>query len=253
MLKIGAPPYINTLPLVRYLTQTVVFGAPRELEEKMGAGELDVALLPIFSFFKNPSWQAAYEAGVIQSCGPVESVALFYRENLRHPSGIKSIKYSEESVTSIALFKVIYSVFWKRDLIHLDPRSTPARWQFGGIHDSLLYIGDKALFFNEPGYKRLDLGEEWTKQTGLPFVYAAWISRKPLSREMLGVLIAAKNEGLAKREEIVRSLHDLPLDRTRCYLTKSIQYDITLKSLEGMEKFQDLSFEIGLLKEKRKL
>ncbi|MBI2340478.1 MAG: hypothetical protein HYU99_08980 [Deltaproteobacteria bacterium] len=245
MLKIGAPPYINTLPLVRYLAQTVVFGAPRELEEKMGAGELDVALLPIFSFFKNPSWQVAYEAGVIQSCGPVESVALFYRKNLDHPSKIKSIKYSEESVTSVSLFKVIYSVFWKHDLSILEARNPQP--------DAQLHIGDKAIFFNEPGYKRLDLGEEWTKQTGLPFIYAAWVSRKPLSQEMLGALIAAKKEGLARREEIVRGLHDLPLDRMRFYLTKSIQYDFTLKSLEGIEKFKDLCFEMGLLKGKRKL
>ena len=244
-MKIGVVPYLNALPLYRYLSYPVVMETPAELDRKMSEGKLDAALLPIFGFLKNPSYRPLYEAGVIQSCGPVESVALFYRENLRHPSAIKTIKYSEESVTSVSLFKVIYSVFWKHDLSMLETQNPKP--------DAYLHIGDKALFFNQPGYKCLDLGDEWTKQTGLPFVYAAWVSRKPLPREMIDCLISAKKEGLAKREEIIQHLHDLPIDRMRTYLTKSIQYDITLKSLDGIEKFRDYCFQIGLLKEKRKL
>src|SRR3990167_3959329 len=245
MLKIGVVPYINALPLYRYLPCPVVMGTPVELDRKMSDGDLDVALLPIFSFFKNPAWRPVYEAGVIQSYGQVESVGLFYRENIPDYRKIKSIKYSEESITSISLFKVIYSLFWKGGLSLLETRNPKP--------DAYLHIGDKALFFNEPGYKNLDLGDEWTKETGLPFVYSAWVSRKEVSRDLLNTLITAKKEGLTKREEIIRSLHDLPLDRMRHYLTKSIQYDITLKSLEGIKKFQDLCFEIGLLKEKRGL
>ena len=243
--RIGVVPYLNALPLCRYLPVKVRFETPRELHRLMVAGELDVALLPVFSFFQNPDFLPLYEAGAIGSDGPVESVALFYSEKLEKPTFIRSINYSEESMTSISLFKVIYSQFWRMDLNRLNEKKEEA--------DARLLIGDKALFFNEPGFKCVDLGEEWKKQTSLPFVYAIWVSREALPAETIKMLVQAKKEGLSRIDEIVEETRDLPKGHLHTYLTKSIQYEINIKSLEGLKKFQDHCFNIGLLEGKRKL
>src|SRR4029434_1671567 len=46
-------------------------------------------------------------------------------------------------------------------------------------HDAGLLIGDPAFDADHAalGLQKIDLGEEWTAMTGLPFVYAAWTGR----------------------------------------------------------------------------
>lgn len=245
ILRIGVVPYLNALPLYRYLPYPVSYGTPAELSRQMLAGELDIALLPTFTFLKEPTFYPLYEGGVIQSHGAVESVALFYKKNLRDPLFIRSINLSSESITSIALFKVIYSKFWKQDFNRLI--------ESDDVADGHLMIGDRALFYKNPDFKKLDLGEEWTKHTSLPFVYALWVSREKPPEEVLSAFSQAKKEGIVHREEIIKGINDYPQDRIRDYLTKSIQYEITLPALEGLKKFQDYCLEWGLLKERRQL
>ncbi len=47
------------------------------------------------------------------------------------------------------------------------------------ICDATLVIGDNALFADHKalGVRKIDLGEEWSAMTGLPFVYAFWAGR----------------------------------------------------------------------------
>ncbi len=42
--------------------------------------------------------------------------------------------------------------------------------------DAALIIGDVALFLDDAAadVQKIDLGEVWTRSTGLPFVYAVW-------------------------------------------------------------------------------
>ena len=47
------------------------------------------------------------------------------------------------------------------------------------VADAALLIGDPALEADPAalGLQKIDLGDEWTAMTGLPFVYAAWTGR----------------------------------------------------------------------------
>lgn len=246
-MKIGVVPYINALPLCKYLNLPVTFATPVELQELVQTGKLDCALLPSFSYLQNPSYIGYGEAGVIQSGGPVESVKIFTRRHLSHPLQIKSINYSEDSVTSISLFKVIYTKCWGNHLHDLKLASKENA-------DAILKIGDAALFFQEKkSYQDVDLGEVWTDWTGLPFVYALWVAPKKLPIEILDSLKKARAEGLQKLDEIIAGCPDLPPERMRKYLTQSIQYEMTSSSLAGLRKFQDYCLEIGLLKVRRPL
>jgi len=242
--KIGVVPYINAIPLYHGLPYPIQKEVPSRLVGMLKSGELDIALIPVFAYFQNPDFFPLFEAGVIQSIGPVESVCLFYDQNLSSPKDITSLSITTDSVTSVNLFKVIYSRFWQKDFssLVLDPQS-PNR----------LEIGDKALFNAPKDKKVLDLGDEWTKNTGLPFVYAIWAHRGNADPEVTNHLINAKKNGVANREALAKTLTHLPQEKVLHYLTKSIHYEITLPAMQGLKKFQDYCFELGLLKEKRAL
>ena len=244
-MRIGIVPYLNALPLCRYLKRPVTFGTPVELTRQMENGELDIALLPSFAFLSSKSYLPLYEAGVIQSFGTVASVTLFLKEGIDNLSRISKINYSEESVTSNILFKVI-NKYWTGG----DPSSLK---EVRESADARLIIGDRALFHENGKGKKIDLGELWTDWTSLPFIYALWVARVPVPKEVVNDLVAAKNEGLSKIDEIVNSVRDLPLPKLKSYLTQNIRYEMRPNSLRGLGAFQDYAVKMGLLAHARPL
>ena len=86
--------------------------------------------------------------------------------------------------------------------------------------DAALLIGDNALFLDsdsQPGghsLEKIDLGEAWTRMTGLPFVYAFWAGRPDvLSADDVAALQRARDEGITRVAEIVAAC--LPTRRRR--------------------------------------
>ncbi|MDO8643492.1 MAG: MqnA/MqnD/SBP family protein, partial [bacterium] len=168
-MKVGAVPYLNALPLCRYLPFPVRFETPAVLNQLMLQGELDVALLPSFAYLKNPSYIPLFEGGIIGSNGPVESVMLFVRKETGLES-VRSVSLTSDSVTSVALLQILYRFKWKLPFPTLKYEQA----------DAFLKIGDAALFHDDPAFRAIDLGEEWTSWTGLPFIYALWVSNRPV-------------------------------------------------------------------------
>lgn len=228
-MKIGVVPYLNALPLYHFLDQEVLLETPVKLTQMMETGDLDLALLPVFSYFQHPEWHIIPEAGGIISSGPVESVLIFYKKHIEKPADIKTIQYTSDSKTSVGLTKVLRHFFWK----------APPLIETTDHPDAILEIGDRALTFDHTGYQVIDLGEIWTNWTKLPFVYAAWISRKPLSEDIKNQLIQSKEKGLKNIKEIIDLDSPISQDIRKPYLTKSIQYDLTPEALEGMKLYQD--------------
>lgn len=237
-MKLGAVSYLNALPLIRYLDEPVVTAVPSRLAGLLREGALDIALLPVFALFEDKSLRALPEAGLIGSSGAVGSVTLFYKEHLDHPRNASSISFTPDSVTSVALTKIVFNEFFKKDWRTLQQAGPDQA-------DVRLEIGDKALFFSEPGYRACDLGEIWQKETGLPFIYACWIARGDVSREWVKKLAKARDRGLQNRAQIVAENGGDP--KLLDYLTKNIQYEMVPQSLAGLELFQSLCRKTGLL------
>ncbi|MBX7148340.1 menaquinone biosynthesis protein [bacterium] len=240
-MKIGAVPYLNAKPLLWGLENEVTLAHPSVLHSMMHNGELDLALLPLFSFLDNPHYQLYLQAGVIQSRGPVKSVLLFYRDSLPSIEAIKTVKLTPDSKTSVGLFKVLSSFLWKRTDIQIVDKN----------FDAELLIGDEALLFNKPGYKVYDLGDAWNNWAKLPFTYAAWISNKPVSDALINKLIVAKDEGLKHRTNIAKNQHFLPQEACLAYLTENIYYDMNPTTMEGIALYEKHLFNLGLISSKR--
>jgi len=81
-----------------------------------------------------------------------------------------------------------------------------------------------------------DLGTEWKKITGLPFVFAAWVSNKQLPEDFLKLFNEANAEGLSHIDEIVAN-HSFEIYDLKKYYTLHMNYLLDEKKREAMEYF----------------
>jgi chorismate dehydratase len=110
--------------------------------------------------------------------------------------------------------------------------------------DAVLIIGDRAMRQTLSGFPyRLDLGEEWYRQTGLPFVFALWAVRPglKLAPEVIDGFQASLNKGMQSLASIaVKEAAQLDKDPDLClhYLSHHIRYDLGTTELAGLYLFQ---------------
>src|SRR5688500_1728904 len=176
-IRLGAVSYLNTRPLVYDLERqthrfTIRFDVPAKCAELLHAGAVDLGLIPSIEY-PGHDYRIVPDLS-IASDGPVASVAVFTRV----PAGrIRSIALDTSSRTSIALLRVLCARRFdiEPQLVSMPP--DPGRML--AACDAALVIGDNALFTDHDalGVDKIDLGEEWSGMTGLPFVYAFWAGR----------------------------------------------------------------------------
>ena len=230
-LKIGCVQYLNSVPLICAYDGAVLFEHPSRLAELLASGELDVALVPVFEFFRKPGYQIA-DAISISSKGRVYSVFLAYHGDL---SAVTQIALDTASRTSAHLLRCILAEFhgMRPDYLPLDQCVDPAMPR--------LLIGTQAIEFrrNEgDAWNYLDLGEEWMKQTGLPFVFALWLFNTGIEKaapaaEALRLL---KREGILRIPQIASEDTEFRLD----YLQNCIRYELGDPEKAGLRRFGEL-------------
>jgi len=126
----------------------------------------------------------------------------------------------------------------------------------GDAPDAVLLIGDAALAAKPgPGWDCSDLGTEWTRMTGLPFVYACWVWRGgPCPSGLTDVFTRARAMGTARIDDIVSAV-TLPggMDTAlaRDYLRRVIQYDLGQLQFEGLLLFFERLHAVGIGPEPR--
>jgi chorismate dehydratase len=240
-LRIGCVQYLNSKPLIHGYDGAVVFDHPSGLARDLVAGELDVALVPTFEALRHPHYTLA-EGVAIASDGPVYSVFLAHRGPL---AGVRRIALDPASLTSVHLLQVLL-----REYHGLRPEVLELS-AFPGEADAALLIGNQAIEFRERdqgAYRILDLGEEWQRRTGLPFVFAPWLFRPglPNAAAVADDLRALKAHGLARLDEIVRAEPRDPAF-TRRYLTEHIRFDLGAREKQGIDKFRELLAKHGFI------
>ena len=240
-LRIGCVQYLNSKPLIYGYDGPVVFDHPSGLARALAAGNLDVALVPTFEALRTPHYILA-DGVAIASDGPVYSVFLAHRKPLAE---VRSVALDPASLTSVHLFQVLLREYHGLQPQLLDLSAFPRE------ADAALIIGNQAIDFrkqNKDAYPILDLGEEWKRCTGLPFVFAPWLLRPDLpdAAEVAGELRALKARGLAHLDEII---HAEPRDPsfTRGYLTQHIRFDLGDREKAGIEKYRELLAKYGFI------
>jgi chorismate dehydratase len=252
-IRIGAVSYLNTRPLVFGLEQGLAdnrielsYSVPARLTDRMLAGELDIALMPVIELAKMPDLEIV-PGLAIGTSGPSRSVLLVSRQPIEQ---VGSIALDAESRTSNALVQVLCNRVW-----NIAPQFLAGH---RGLDEALLecdaavQIGDKALFAEPPaGAVVYDLGGVWSAATGMPFVFAAWFSRPGMiDREIYEALHESKRRGKKNIGPIADDYtwrgNQYP-QLSRDYLEKSIRFRLGSPELDAMREFFDAAAKIGVI------
>ena len=96
-----------------------------------------------------------------------------------------------------------------------------------------------------------DLGDQWCRWTGLPFVFAAWAARSGVAAERFaGRLEAARDSGLANLAAIAAAEaapHGLTVPQCLSYLRDNLHYHLGVRELDAVRAFRTLAGGLGLV------
>ena len=249
-LRIGAVNYLNTKPLIYGLDRIapqaeLILDLPSRLADSLAGGRLDVALIPSIEFFRDPTYTIVSNA-CIACRGPVLSVKLFSRGPI---ASIRSLALDEGSRTSVALTRILLG---ERYGLRPQLLALPVDASLDDADaDAVLLIGDRAMH-SPPGRFEIvwDLGDEWWRWAGLPFVFAMWVARS--GAELDGIdtaLCEARDAGLAHLSDIAeRESGPLGLTRPQCvsYLRDNLHFYLGPREQRGLELFYKKAALLGL-------
>jgi chorismate dehydratase len=249
-LKVGAVTYLNTKPLVYRLSEfapqaEVHFDFPSRLADDMAARKLDVALIPSIEYFQDSTYSIASDA-CIACRGPVLSVKLFSRVPVQE---IRTLALDEGSRTSAALVRILL-----KERFDLAPDSQPlpiGASLADSAADAVLLIGDRAMHSPPGSFAEVwDLGHEWVRWSGLPFVFAMWVARAGIGlHELEPALAEARDCGVANLEQIAAG-EAAPLGLTvpQClgYLRDNLHFYLGSQERRGLELFYRKASQLGL-------
>lgn len=246
VVRLGAVSYLNAAPHVHGLEGDPGFrlerDVPSHIAARLHAGEVDLGIIPSIEYAFGP--YAIVPGIAIGSRGRVRSVSLFHRGPVER---IRRVALDRSSRTSAALVKILL-----RERLGRDPEYVamePSLVDMLAAADAALLIGDPAL--DQEDAEHLDLGEEWTRLTGLPFVFAFWAGR-PGSVGPAGVrrLQGALREGLASLEAIAeRHAHREPRRAAtyESYLRENIVYRLGEDEQAGLLEFYRRAHRLALV------
>jgi chorismate dehydratase len=215
LLRIGCVKYLNARPLIHGWPGDVVFDHPTALCDRLAAGQLDVALVSSFEFLRNP---------VYTLVDPASQTSVNLLRCLLAETGLNP-KF------------VVRSRLIQRAL-------TPRLAKF--------FIGDQAIRFRdetEGTFQFWDLGEEWKKRTGLPFVYALWLIRPevPSPKAIADTLRACRDNNLRELDLLIAAEREFSPDFCQFYLTQCLRYQYGPAEKEGLSTFRKLCEKHGIL------
>lgn len=259
-MRVGRIPYINCYPVygaidrgIVQLNATIVGGTPSQLNERMAARGLDVSVVSAVEYARCATQYFLLPELAISCDGPVRSVLLFSRRPAEELRGGR-VLVSRSSMTSVALLELLFEQVWK-----CAPVFVPGNAELADVsrfadeeHDARLVIGDAALLLGAgshssgalPRYPHVyDLGEEWKRWTGQPFVFAVWVAQRTTSpADSLAVhakLLESRDWGLNNLPVLAEQAAEVtgvPVATCAEYLS-GLDYGLSYPHLAGLTEF----------------
>jgi chorismate dehydratase len=238
--KVSAVSYLNTIPFIYGLKQSKLMNIidlqldyPAICADKLINGEVDIALVPVVVI---PQLENAYIISnyCIGSDGEVDTVCLYSDVPIEE---IQTIALDYQSITSVALLKILLKEYWQ-----VKPEFNNTELGFEGKikgRNAALVIGDRAFELNAKHQYIYDLSSIWKQMTGLPFVFAVWVSNIKLSQDFILAFNKALENGLTDINKAIALEGD---NYSNCknpedYLNHKISYLIDAEKHKGMALF----------------
>lgn len=233
----GAVNYRNTKPLLYGFEQgamhdqvELITDYPAKIAQALLNDDIDIGLVPVAILNQMPEWHIVGNYGI--GCdGPVASVCIFSEVPLDQ---VETLMLDYQSRTSVQLARVLLQSHWK-----LSPQLQPADEQFiDHIKGSTaaVVIGDRALELRSKIPFVYDLGEAWKAYTGLPFLFAAWVSKKPMDAAFEQAFDLANRIGLDQLDAVLAANPYAAFDLKQ-YYTQYIQFEIDTAKKSALQVF----------------
>lgn len=263
-MRLGVVSFVNTLPLIDGLERLsgveLRHTVPSRLLDMLLADEVDLALCSSIDYQRSPVPLVVAPCGILGCDGSTLTVRLYSSVPVER---IASVHCDTDSHTSVVLMKILLAEMHgiSPRVIDYDARAAgdePRDWP-----ESLLLIGDKVVTDAPPEARyphQLDLGAEWARHTGLPFVFALWLARRDADRGVLALASAILDrQRRHNRERIDRIIHrravpqGWPADVAAGYLGRRIAFELTGARRAGLELFFDKACRHRLAERRRPL
>jgi chorismate dehydratase len=235
--RVGAVSYLNTKPLIFGFENglmkddvDLIIDYPSKIAGMLLKDELDVGLVPVAIIPELNEWHVISDY-CIGSVGEVASVCLFSEVPMNE---IETILLDYQSRTSVALLKILIKEYWKINVM-FEETTENYQSKISGTTAGLV-IGDRALQQRKISPYIYDLGSEWKNFTGLPFVFAAWISNKKLNEVFIKNFNEANAFGLNQIDKVVKENPYKPFD-LKHYYTDCISFQLDENKKKGLELF----------------
>jgi predicted solute-binding protein len=256
-LRVCAVAYLNTAPLVWGLVHgpqrgvfDVRFELPSVCADQLRAGQADIGLVPVIEM-KRQGLEMFPGCG-IASRGPVRSILLVSKVAWDE---VRTLAADSGSRTSVMLARIILG---RR--FGLEPEVRTRRADLDAMLaecDAALLIGDPALHVDPAALacRWMDLGEEWTRLTGLPMVFAVWAGRPGIvTPERSLTFIDSWRYGRERIDAIVAAeqpRRGLPAALIRRYLTEHIVFELNDAEYAGLDLYLQYATELESLEAAR--
>lgn len=241
-LIITAVSYLNTVPFVFGLKSmgcnkhfNLSLDVPAECARKVLNDEVDIGLVPLYAVLNKPKYKLVSDF-CIGAINDVRTVTLLSNGPF---SAIKRIYLDNHSKTSVNLVKVLAKFYWKMDIewiaADIEKVNIPLPQS-----EAMLAIGDKVFDLEHKFDNRVDLAKEWQQFTGLPMVFAVWVTSKELPVHLTDEFCKALAYGADNIPLAVESLNGLKISRDEAiqYLSSNISYILDKPKRDAITLFE---------------
>jgi len=253
LINLGSVSFLNAKPLTYAIENNLINHEfdliqtpPSELSQKLYNKEIDIGLIPVAELLKRKEYTIVPDIS-ISSIGKVDSVIVLTKsDDIRE---LKTIAVDKRSQSSTALLRIALEIFYGIQPTYVAKDIDKADMMDGV--DGAMLIGDSGLrqcYSDENSFKVYDLGEIWTDETGLPFVYAVFaVNHNVILGNNLNALIESKKYGLGIVDKIAEiESNKLGIDYEIClkYLSDRIKYKLGDEEIKGIIKYSELLSEL---------
>ena len=233
--------YYNTTPFLYGINHSgfksqinLELDIPSVCAQKLKSKQVEIGLVPVAILPELESYQIITDY-CIGAIGKVDSVKLFSERPLHE---LTHILLDYQSKTSVTLVQVLNKHFWKKNIQFVNA-SEGFENQITGTTGAVI-IGDRTFGLTSHPYQ-YDLAEEWQNFTGLPFVFACWVSNVTLEDNFINEFNNALSYGVNHIEESVKEKPNHALgDKALDYLKNKISYNFDADKRKALQKFLEL-------------
>ena len=235
--RIGSVSYLNSKPLLYGFEQGMMkndidlrIDYPSAIARQLLDDTIDLGLVPVAIIPELKEYHIVSDF-CIGCDGEVATVCLFSDVPLDE---IKTILLDYQSRTSVELLKLLLKDHWK-----ISPTLVNAGKEYektiGGTTAGLV-IGDRAFVQHTRSVYVYDLGKAWKDMTGMPFVFAAWVSNKKLLDSFAESFNKTTGTGLNYIDEIAQQNNSSDVDLKK-YYTSNISYQLVNEKRKALDIF----------------